>query len=205
MRTNADFLKTQPASSSSIPTPDSESTEPEALSDKQWTAISCLLDGKTLQATADTCGINARTLRRWLHSPDFSEEYNRARRQHLDNVAAHLQSAANDAADTLMRLLKCGDPVVELRAAKTILQITQKSVETAEIEKRLDDLERTTAEQAEQIEKLQSENEMLSEYRDNYREMMHTLVTGTFQRPKQVSNSAWDKIVHANERTAVTT
>jgi len=203
MRTNADFLKTQPASSPTIT--DSESTGPEALSDKQWTAISCLLDGKTLQATADTCGINARTLRRWLHSPDFSEEYTRARRQHLDNVAAHLQSAANDAADTLMRLLKCGDPVVELRAAKTILQITQKSVETAEIEKRLDDLERTTAEQAEQIEKLQSENEMLSEYRDNYREMMHTLVTGTFQRPKQVSNSAWDKIVHANERTAVTT
>jgi len=182
MRANADILE-------------QDENEQDKLSDKQWTAISCLLDGKTLQATADTCGINARTLRRWLHSPDFSEEYTRARRQHLDNVAANLQSAANDAAETLMRLLKCGNPVIELRAAKTILQISQKSVENAEIQKRLDDLESTNAQQAVQIRKLESENYSLNRSSSEFATLKHELKIGTFTRPDWISKSAWDSMV----------
>jgi len=182
MRANADILE-------------QDENEQDKLSDKQWTAISCLLDGKTLQATADTCGINARTLRRWLHSPDFSEEYTRARRQHLDNVAANLQSAANDAAETLMRLLKCGDPLIELRAAKTILQISQKSVENAEIQKRLDDLESTNAQQAVQIRKLESENYSLNRSSSEFATLKHELKIGTFTRPDWISKSAWDSMV----------
>ena len=182
MRANADILE-------------QDENEQDKLSDKQWTAISCLLDGTTLQATADTCGINARTLRRWLHSPDFSEEYTRARRQHLDNVAANLQSAANDAAETLMRLLKCGDPLIELRAAKTILQISQKSVENAEIQKRLDDLESTNAQQAVQIRKLESENYSLNRSSSEFATLKHELKIGTFTRPDWISKSAWDSMV----------
>jgi len=190
MRTNADILEQDP--------------EQDKLTDQQWTAISCLLDGKTLQATADTCGVNARTLRRWLHSPDFSKEYTKARRQHFDNVAAGLQSAAQDAAETLTRLLKCGDPVVELRAAKAILQISKESLATAEIQHRLDDLEAITFEQSQKIEKLEEENIALKQYRDNYTEMMQTLVQGTFQRPKLVTTSAWDKIIRSNAQTVAT-
>jgi len=109
---------------------DDEQDEPDVLTPQQWNAISCLLASDTLQSAADNAGINVRTLRRWLRTPVFLDEYSRTRRQHLDHVGTHLQSAAADAAATLMRLLKCGDPLIELRAAKTILQMSQKAADT---------------------------------------------------------------------------
>ena len=135
--------------------------EDDKLSDKQWTAISYLAAGKTLQATADNCQINVRTLRRWLQSSDFAEEYKRARRQQMEALAASLQSAANEAMATLMRHLKCGDPQIELRAAKTIFQIYQKSVENAELTKTIYELQQTNERQAEDIRTLEKENRTL--------------------------------------------
>ena len=69
---------------------DEDLPEPEVLSEKQWNTISCLLACESLQAAADSAGINVRTLRRWLRTPVFLEEYNRTRRQHLDHVGTHL-------------------------------------------------------------------------------------------------------------------
>ena len=170
----------------------------DKLSAKQWNAIASLLEGKTLQAAADACNINVRTLRRWLHDADFSEEYTRARRQHLDNIAGSLLTAAQDAAETLMRLLKCGDPLIELRAAKAILQISQKSVENSDVQKRVRDLEKHNALQAVQIHKLEATNKLLQQSKDEYGAMSHSLITGTFQRPDWITSSAWDKIVRGN-------
>ena len=136
-------------------------SEDDKLSDKQWTAISYLAAGKTLQATADNCQINVRTLRRWLQTSDFVEEYKRARHQQMEAQAASLQSAANEAMATLMRHLKCGDPTIELRAAKTIFQIYQKSVENAELKTTIDELQQTNSRQAEDIRALEKENRTL--------------------------------------------
>ena len=44
-----------------------------SLSDKQWTAISCLLEGHTMRATADTCEIDVRTLRGENNSTNVTE------------------------------------------------------------------------------------------------------------------------------------
>jgi len=170
-----------------------------SLSDKQCTAISCLLEGNTMQATAEACEIDVRTLRRWLQTEEFVEEYNDARRQQLDRVTAHLQSAAADAADTLMRLLKCGDPLIELRAAKTILQMSQRSVNIADLEKRVDDLETENALQAEQIEQLTSRNECLKNAEDELKGLRYGLTAGTLARPDWVSKTAWDRMFHQEE------
>jgi len=99
-----------------------------------------------------------------------------------------------------MRLLKCGDPLIELRAAKTILQITQKSVENIEIQKRLDDLEQTNEQQAAQISKLESENRSLHRSDSELSTLKKELKFGTFTRPDWISISAWDSIFRVEKQ-----
>jgi len=177
---------------------DDDYTEPEVLSEKQWNAISCLLTCDTLQAAADSAGINVRTLRRWLRTPEFLEEYNRTRRQHLDHVGTHLQSAAADAAATLMRLLKCGDPLIELRAARTILQLSQKAADTAALEQRIVDLEDENLEQAAQIERLEAKSESNFQRAEHFEnrlfELEESLKNGTYRTPRLMSKETWDSM-----------
>jgi len=211
MQTNSDILDTENSSSSSSSrlgrsTLDARNEQAGGggldLSDTQHTAISCLLECSSMQAAADKCGINLRTLQSWLQIPVFTQEFARTRRQHLDQVSAHLQSAANDAAETLMRLMKCGDPLIELRAAKIILQISQKSLASAEVEAKANELEETTIQQTEQIEKLKAENKSLLDYRDQFRKIVNTLVDGSFRRPDWITLRSWEKIVRVNEPVA---
>ena len=186
----------QAASTASIP--DDDSLEPEILSEKQWNTISCLLACDSLQSAADSAGINVRTLRRWLRTPVFLDEYNRTRRQHLDHVGTHLQSAAADAAATLMRLLKCGDPLIELRAARAILQFSQKAADTAALEQRIVDLEDENLEQAAQIEQLAAKsdaNQQRAEHFENRLfELEESLRTGTYRTPRLMSKDIWDSM-----------
>ena len=116
----------------------------------------------------------------------------------LDDVMAHLLSAAADAADTLLRLLKCGDPIVELRAARTILQMAQKGVEAAGMKKKMGELEKTNSVQAQFIEKLETANKSLQETKKELHELTHSLMPGTFQRPAWLTHTAWSKIVSNN-------
>jgi len=214
MQTNSDILDTEnsspsPSSRLGRSTLNERNEQAEGggldLSDTQLTAISCLLECSSMQSAADKCGVNLRTLQTWLQLPAFIQEFNRTRRQHLDQVSAHLQSAANDAADTLMRLLKCGDPLIELRAAKIILQTSQKALENTEIEAAADSLKETAAQQTEQIEKLEAENKSLLDYRDQFRKIVNTLVDGSFRRPDWITLRSWEKIVRANEPTLAAT
>ena len=214
MRAKSDILDTEnssPSSSSRLGRSTLDARNEQAggggldLSDTQHTAISCLLECSSMQSAADKCGINLRTLQNWLQLPFFIQEFNRTRRQHFDQVSAHLQSAANDAAETLIRLLKCGDPLIELRAAKIILQTSQKALENTEIEAAADNLKETVAQQTEQIEKLEAENKSLLDYRDQFRKIVNTLVDGSFRRPDWITLRSWEKITRANESTLAAT
>ena len=186
----------QAASTASIP--DDDLPEPEILSEKQWNTISCLLACDSLQSAADSAGINVRTLRRWLRTPVFLEEYNRTRRQHLDHVGTHLQSAAADAAATLMRLLKCGDPLIELRAARTILQLSQKAADTAALEQRIVDLEDENLTQAAQIEQLEAKSEanyqMALRFETQLCDLEESLKDGTYRSHRRVSRETWNNM-----------
>jgi len=119
-----------------------------------------------------------------------------------DRLSVYLQAAAIDAAETLMRLLKCGDPLIELRAARTILQASQKSVDKAETQQKMTDLKKKNEDQIEQIEKLEAENKSLLDYRDQFRKIVNTLVDGSFQRPDWITLRSWEKIVRSNQPAA---
>ena len=186
---------------------DDEQDEPDVLTPQQWNAISCLLASDTLQSAADNAGINVRTLRRWLRTPVFLDEYTRTRRQHLDHVGTHLQSAAADAAATLMRLLKCGDPLIELRAAKTILQMSQKAADTRELEQRIVDLESENQEQAASIEQLEAKSEanyqMALRFETQLCELEESLKDGTYRSHRKVSKETWDNMFSGQSLAAV--
>ena len=135
-----------------------ETDEQDNLSPKQWDAINNLLAGQTLQAAADSCEINVRTLRRWLNTQEFVEAYHSGRHHLMETQAAELRALVSIANQTLYEHLTSDNKVVQLRALKFIHQFTQKQAQNAEIKRRLDDLANANAQQAEQIRRLEEEN-----------------------------------------------
>jgi len=182
-----------------------DETIQDPLTETQRSAISCLLECHSIQTAAEKCSVDPRTLSAWLQSPAFSEELTKARRHQFDQVTARLQSAANDAAETLMRLLKCGNPLIELRAAKIIVQTSQKSLENAETETKARDLKRTNTLLEGRMEALKEQIISLQKSKTEFLEMTHSLITGTFKRPEWITQFAWDKIVRSNHPIGIVT
>jgi len=123
----------------------------------------------------------------------------------FEAIAAQLQAAAAEAAATLERLLKCGDPVVEFRAAKTILYLVQKQAEIAALKKTVKELERSNEQYAGEMEQMDAAVHSLQQSRNEFLEMKASLINGTFRRPEWITQFAWDKIVRDNHRTAIAT
>ena len=198
MRANSGILKaTRPEIGANG---DTNEEEQDKLSDKQWTAISCLLEGHTMQATADTCEIDVRTLRRWLQTSEFVDEYNDARRQQLDHVTAHLQGPRLPMRPTR----SCGCLNAAIRSSNCVRQrqfcrCRRSQVAIADLEKRVDDLEAENALQAEQIEQLASRNDRLKNTEDELTGLRYSLTAGTFARPDWVSKTAWDRMFRQEE------
>ena len=138
-----------------------ETDDQDNLSDKQWAAIYALLAGNSLQATADECQINVRTLRRWLNTQEFAEAYHAERHQFMESQAATLQAMVTTATEALLCHLASDNPVVQLRAIKYVNQLSEKRSQNADFKRRLNDLEKANAQQAEQICRLEEENHAL--------------------------------------------
>lgn len=107
-------------------------------------ALAALLASKSVTEAAQASGIGERTIRRYLkEDAEFSQEYLNYRTALMDETAAHLQAALTTAADTLARA--CDDisfpPGCRISAARALLDMGLKYVETANILRRLDALE----------------------------------------------------------------
>ena len=136
-----------------------------------------------------------------MEHPQFIQDYGKAHREHLEMVSKRLQSAADVAADTLVRLLNCGIPSVELRAARTILQSTRRDAEQAELKRSTKDQERTIGHQAEEIEKLKTIIKNYEKFRNELDEIRTTMRHGTFKKPDWVTPLAWNQIISTSRAT----
>lgn len=116
--------------------------ENDTLQPKQLKAITALLTHPTIRDAAKECNISEPTLWRWLREAAFQTAYRQARRQLVEQAMGELQAACTEAAATLRRNLTCGMANVEVSAAKTILDQAVKAVELADMEARLEELER---------------------------------------------------------------
>ena len=104
-------------------------------------ALAALLSEKTIALAAAKAGIGETTLLRWLADPAFKARYREARRQVVEQAVAQLQRAASVAVSALSRNLTCGNPSVEVGAARTILDQAIKGLELVDLAERVETLE----------------------------------------------------------------
>ena len=111
----------------------------------QKKAIAALLEYKTIEEAAEVCGLNPRTLFRWLENADFRLALSQAEGAALDRLARRLLVMSEQALSAIQDILddpdKPGNTNKRLAAA-LILNQTMKLRELRSIENRLLELER---------------------------------------------------------------
>jgi hypothetical protein len=96
--------------------------ERKSIGAQQGDAIDALLREPEVEAAAAMAGVSADTLREWLTSPQFRARYRAARQEAVDDAVARLEHLVGSAVETLARNLMCGDPAVEVEAARVVLE-----------------------------------------------------------------------------------
>jgi hypothetical protein len=121
-------------------------TLPRKQAHKRELAIAALLAHPTVETAAHAAGLGEKTLRRWLHDPDFAASYHAARREALELTVGALQGATSDAVEALRRNTDASrPPSVQVRAAAALLTLAFKGVEFLELTAKVEDLERRLA------------------------------------------------------------
>jgi hypothetical protein len=103
-------------------------------------ALAC---GATVENAARQSGLSVRTAHRRMADASFRQRLQEMRADMVQRTAGALTAAANEAVRTLVELLKPATPAaVRLGAARSVLEISMKLRETAELEQRLAALEK---------------------------------------------------------------
>jgi hypothetical protein len=107
----------------------------------QEKALNALLESASISDAAIKCGLNEKTVRRYLADTEFQNEFRAARRVVFEQNIVRLQSLHAGAVDALERNLNCENPSVEVRSAQIVIESTRKDFETLDILSRLELLE----------------------------------------------------------------
>lgn len=116
------------------------------LNPNQRKAIPALLENPTLLKAAEACGLNERTLRRFLEDPVFRAELQKREGIILDEMTRRLLQMSGKAVDALADVLEwpAQPGAANMRlAAKTVIDSLLKIRELVTVEQRLSDLEGT--------------------------------------------------------------
>lgn len=111
---------------------------------KRQLAISALLENPTVKDAAAASGLADSTIWRWMKEPSFRAAYGEAKRQVVENSISRLQKTSGEAVDVLRSVMtdESSPPNTRVAAAKIVLELSLRGVETADILTRLDLLER---------------------------------------------------------------
>jgi hypothetical protein len=122
------------------------------LPEKQEAALLSLLSHKTLKEAALAAGISMPTLWRYLRDPVFSLRYREARRELVECAMVRLQNDAEHAACVLRDVAddKEASASARVTAARTIIELSVKSVELGDLQQRLASLEEYVTKKDEQ-------------------------------------------------------
>lgn len=110
--------------------------------------IAALLSQPNLEKAAASVGISVSTAYRIRRTPEFQEEYLRARREVVTQAGARLQQASGAASSVLLQTMVDRDtpPPCRVRAADLVLDHARKLLESEDQEVRLQRLEQQVAE-----------------------------------------------------------
>lgn len=117
----------------------------DKLTVRQHKALSALLTEPSVGKAAAAASVPERTLRTWLKTPAFADEYRSARREATQQAIARLQQVSGSAVIVLCQLMAHSTPAVKLGAARTVLEFAIKAVELEDLAARLAALEQAYA------------------------------------------------------------
>lgn len=111
---------------------------------KKEQAIVALLTHRTTEEAARAIGVSGVTLLRWQKEPEFQVSYQEAKRAAYAQSIARLHQLSSAAVSTLGKIMldTATPPATRVRAADSILDHTNKAIETEDIEARVSELER---------------------------------------------------------------
>lgn len=123
--------------------------------DKAELVMAALLRGNRLIDVAADLGMAPSTLRDWMRADWFRIEYTAVKQQLLDGTINKLRSAGNDAVELLHKVVRNPKLATTPRvtAARGLLEVLLRAVETQELAARLERLEHALA-QAEREERI---------------------------------------------------
>jgi len=118
----------------------------QKMSRKWELAIAGLLQGSSIGDAAKLAGVSESSLFRWLRDESFRRAYQEARREAVGQAVAQLQRSCGRAVEGLVDVLDDGEASASAKvsASKTILELSLKSVEIEDLEKRISELEKAT-------------------------------------------------------------
>jgi len=110
---------------------------------KQELILSALLTNPTVKQASASIGVPETTIYTWLRKPAFKAEYERRKKELVDNTRSYLQVKLQEATSTIYEIMM-NDEVpsqTRLNAARTMFEYCHKLTEQADIIARLDELE----------------------------------------------------------------
>jgi hypothetical protein len=112
-----------------------------AVNARREKAALLLAAGHTIVATARTCEVSERAVRKWLADPAFAARVDELRAAMLERAMGRMLKNTTRAATTLRKLLTNKDGRVQLGAAKAILEGAARLRDTVTLEQRIKALE----------------------------------------------------------------
>ena len=112
----------------------------DGLSRYEQRALDRLLRGDSVSSVAEEIGVHRSTIYRYFKREPFMRAYREGRRQATENAVARLQALTSEAIEAVERVLVCGDPALELRAAIAVLDRALQGVNVFDLVQQLDEL-----------------------------------------------------------------
>jgi hypothetical protein len=115
-----------------------------SLNAKQSLVLDALMKMPSIEEAASVSNVGTRTIYRWLKDPPFKNAYLEARREVMGHSIAKVQQATGAAIETLKAVMadsaeKSG---ARVSAARTVLELALRGLETLDLEQRIEALER---------------------------------------------------------------
>ncbi|HLP84891.1 MAG TPA: hypothetical protein VK157_11130 [Phycisphaerales bacterium] len=115
----------------------------DGLSPKQEQAILALMSETTVLRAAETVGVDARSIYRWLEDPIFAAAFRRTRREAFAQAMAATQKYAGLAVHSLAKVMSDANanPQARVAAATALLKFSREALEIDSLVERIEQLE----------------------------------------------------------------
>ena len=120
---------------------DSQPERFPGLTDRQAEAVLLVLQAATLKAGMEAAGLHRTTWYRWMKEPAFRKAFDAARKEAREEAHGDLRHGVRYAVTSLLGLLASKNENVRLQACRTVLELSQRSVEVDELGERLERIE----------------------------------------------------------------